>query len=305
MADQGSVLEKFGGIRRIAIMAGLFVVATGFYHWQNSGAGDALREVGEKFGLEVQEQGQRRILRGSVDDIGIVVRTTIDNVGGESRWFTDFTVTAPGQPTGRIVGASLRQKAIGAVQGSDWLSTGDAGFDEAVFVAGDPAEMSAHLDAEARAAILAATDVGWTLEDMIWTVRKSGRMVSARKIRSILELGLAAARATRRTDDPNAPFASAASSPEPVTLDNALEALAEVNTPRSLDAALLLAGDGDHEQEVRNRLVAAVFAEERLGEVIGVLGEIGGPVEIAVLGSVRGEHEEAAKAAVAAIEAGR
>jgi hypothetical protein len=303
MADQGSILQKLGGVRRVAIMAALFAAGAGFYHWQNSGAGDALREVGEEFGLEVQENGQRRLLRGSVDDMGIEVRTTIDNVGGESRWFTDYAVTAPGQPSGRIVGASLRQKAIGAMQDSEWLDTGDAAFDDAVLVAGDPTEIAAHLDDEARVAILAAADAGWTLEDGTWRARKSGRMVRATKIRSILDLGMAAARATQRNDDPAASGVVAFNSQEPLTPENAPEVLAELNTPRSLDAALLLASDDRHRQEVRNRLLSAVFAEDRLDEVIPVLGEIGGPVEIAVLSSVQGEHEAAAQAAVAAIEA--
>lgn len=201
MTEHESGLKRFGGVGRIALMAAVFAIASGFYHWQNSGAGDAMREVGAEFGLEVHEEGQRRQLRGRIDDIGIAVGTTTENRSGDTLWFTDFALYAPDQPMGRIVGATLRQKAIGAVQGAEWLKTGDAAFDEKVFVEGDPAEMSAHLDDEARAAILAATDVGWVLEDMTWTARKSGRMVSARKIRATLDLGLAAARATRRGDE--------------------------------------------------------------------------------------------------------
>ena len=120
MADQGSILQKLGGVRRVAFMAALFALATGFYHWQNSGAGDG------------------------------------------------------------------------------------------VLVAGDPGEMAAHLDDEARAAVLAAADAGWTLEDGTWRARKSGRMVRATKIRSILDLGMAAARATQRSEDPAAAQAAVA-----------------------------------------------------------------------------------------------
>ncbi len=314
MTEHESVLKRFGGVRRIVLMTVVLAFGTGLYHWQSSGAGDAMREVGAELGLKVHEEGQRRQLRGRIDDIGIAVGTTTENRAGDTRWFTDFVLHAPDQPMGRIVGASLRQKAIGTVQGAEWLRTGDPAFDEAVLVTGDPAELSTHLGAEARAAILAATDVGWVLEDMTWTARKSGRMVSAQRIRSILELGLAAARATRRGDVPAASMRhgaetdvssaarATADAPAPVTPDNALEALAEVNTPRSLEAAMLLARTGDHRQEVRVRLVSAVIADERRGEVIGLLGEIGGPVEVAVLSSVTDEHEEAAKAAIAAIE---
>ena len=329
MSEKKSVLQAFGGVRGAVLMTIGLVLSAGFYHWLNAGSGEALREVAADLGLEVHEQGQRRQLRGRIGDIGVAVDTTPENRGGDTRWFTDFKVYAPDQPHGRIVGTGLRQKVINSMQGSEGLSIGDPEFDKAVFVEGDPADMLAHLDAEARAAILAATDAGWELQDVTWTARKSGRMTNAGRIRSLLDLGLAAARAARCDDpaaalrnraetDPSPGVRAAAAAAvrdggdgvlggiggasDPVTPANALQALAEVNTPRSLDAAILLARAGDHRQEVRTRLLGAVFAQERMGEVIDLLGEVGGQVEIAVLSSVEGEHEEAAKAAVAAIE---
>ncbi|MEZ5584125.1 MAG: hypothetical protein R3F37_16510 [Candidatus Competibacteraceae bacterium] len=93
--------------------------------------------------------------------------------------------------------ASLRQKVIGGMQDSEWLRTGDVVFDEAVLVEGEPTEMLAHLNDETRAAVLTATNAGWQLEDVTWKLRESGRVTSAEKMRSLLDKGLAAARALR------------------------------------------------------------------------------------------------------------
>ncbi len=91
--------------------------------------------------------------------------------------------------------------------------------------------------------------------------------------------------------------------PEPVTPENALDALDEFYTPRSLEAALMLAAAGDERQDVRSRLSAAIMTRERIAESIEALAKVGGPGEIRVLNAVIGEHESAAKAAVADIEA--
>lgn len=313
MAERKSVLDSFGGTRGVIVLAIGFVVATSLYRWQTVGSGNAMQEVGAELGLQVFKEGQRWQLSGRIQDIGITVKTTTENLAGDTQWYTDFKLYAPDQPHGRIVGASFRQKAIGGMQGSEWLSTGDTDFDAAVLVEGDPTVMLAHLDAEARAAIIAATDAGWILEDVTWVAREPGRVTSAEKIHSLLDLGLSAARATRLDGVRDAAAAvleggenvlpgNTGDLPDSVTRANALEALAEVNTPRSLEAAIRLARDGDDRQEVRNRLVSAVFANDRMDEVIGVLGEIGGQLEIAVLNSVKGQHEEAAKTAIAAIE---
>lgn len=331
MGEGKSAGKAFGGVRRIALLSVGLIVGMGLYYWQISASGDAMTEVASQLGLKVYQEGRRYELRGRIDEIGVAVDTTAENLAGDTRWYTDFKLYAPDQPYGRIVGASLRQKAIGGMTGAERLSTGDESFDEAVFVEGEPATMLAHLDAEARAAVIAATEAGWELDRFTWSARESGRVTNAKKMRTLLDAGLAAARALRLADDEGAALAeraeqdpspgvraaaeaaqnggspgwtsTAADSDEPVTAENALDALAELTTPRSLEAALLLATQGDDRQAVRTRLIGAIFAEERIDEVAEALAKIGGPVEGAVLQSVSGQHEAAAKEAIAAIRA--
>jgi hypothetical protein len=89
----------------------------------------------------------------------------------------------------------------------------------------------------------------------------------------------------------------------PVTAENALDALAEMNTPRSLEAALMLSTADDDRQQIGTRLISAIYANERTEEVIEALASIGGQLEAVVLTSVAGEHEASAKEAIAAIKA--
>ncbi len=316
MSENKSVLESFGGLRRILLLVGGLVFGAGIYHWLTTESGNAMSEVGAELGLEYDEVSQRRQLRGRIDDIGVAVDTTTENRGGDTLWFTDFKIYAPDQPHGRIVGASIRQKLIGGMKDSEWLDTGDADFDKAVLIEGDRNDTLGRLNAETRSAILAATDAGWTLDGVTWQARESGRVTSAEKIRSLLKVGMEAAKALRlreNSQDVAEPMPEGSttavtvvedeSAGEPVTEKNAIEALDEFYTPRSLEAALLLARNGDFREEVRNRLMTAVVSRDRTEEVIKVLGEFGGPLEIALLNSVKGEHEQAAKEAIAAIEA--
>ncbi|MDF1825049.1 MAG: hypothetical protein P1U68_10430 [Verrucomicrobiales bacterium] len=316
MKEEHTVLETLGGPRRVALLLAGLVFGGGLYHWLTSESGNAMREVAMELGLEYEEVSQRRKLRGRIDDIGVAVETTTENRGGDTKWFTDFKLYAPDQPHGRIVGAGIRQKLIGGMKDSEWLDTGDADFDKAVLVEGEPGDLLPRLNAGTRPAILAATDAGWTLDGVTWQLRKSGRVTSADTIRSLLKVGLEAAEAMRLAEnaqdvaepmtDGSATAAAVGeeeSAGEPVTPENAMEALDEYYTPRSLEAALLLAGKGDFREDVRTRLKNAILSRERTDEVIQVLGEAGGPLEIPLLNSVTGEHKEAAKQAIAAIEA--
>ncbi|WP_206171929.1 hypothetical protein, partial [Thiorhodococcus mannitoliphagus] len=56
-------------------------------------------------------------------------------------------------------------------------------------------------------------------------------------------------------------------------------------------------------REGRNSLSAAIMTRERIAESIKALAKVGGPGDLRVLNSVFGEHEAAAKAAIAEIEA--
>jgi hypothetical protein len=300
-------------------------------HWKIDAGGDAMAEVASELGLHVHQKGRKHQLRGRIDDIDIAVGTTSERLAGDIKYFTDFEINAPDQPAGRILSANLRQKVIAGMTGSKSLVTGDAAFDEAVFIEGDPAILLAHLDAETRSVVIAATEAGWMVEDFTWSARESGRVTNPKKIGALLDAGLAAARALRLAGDQTvalreraeqdplpgvraaaaaaqemdagAASASVPATSEPVTPENALEALDEYYTPRSLEAALMLAAAGDDRQDVRSRLSAAIMTRERIAESIEALAKIGGPGEVRVLNSVFGEHEAAAKAAVAEIEA--
>lgn len=303
-------------------------------HWKTDASGDAMAEVASELGLQVHQKGRKHQLRGRIEDIDIRVGTISERIAGDIRYFTDFEIRAPDQPAGRIVGAGLRQTVIAGIKGEESLDTGDPAFDKAVYLEGDPATLLARFDPEARSAVMVATGAGWALEDFTWSARKPGRVTSAEKIRALLDTGLAAARALRLSGDQTAALseraekdpvpgvraaaavakamdvragapatATVATASEPVTPENALAALDEYYTPRSLEAALILAEAGDDRQDVRSRLSMAIMSKERIAESIEALAKIGGPGEVRVLNSVFGEHEAAAKAAVAEIEA--
>ncbi|WPL16962.1 hypothetical protein Thiowin_01944 [Thiorhodovibrio winogradskyi] len=335
MGERKSNVKSLASVRRIVLLSIAVIVAIGLgswvTHWKIDASGDAMAEVASELGLQVHQKGRKHQLRGRIEDIDIVVGTTSERLAGDIKYFTDFEIRAPDQPTGRIVAAGLRQKVIAGMKGAKSLVTGDAAFDEAVFLEGNPASLLAHLDAEARSAVIAATEAGWALEDFTWSARESGRVTSAKKIGALLDTGLAAARALRFEGDQNAALRERAekdplpgvraaavaaqeisanaltdtvsTAPEPVTLENALEALDEYYTPRSLEAALIMAAAGDDRQDVRSRLSMAIMTRERTEESIEALAKIGGPGDVRVLNSVFGEHEAAAKAAVAEIEA--
>lgn len=195
MQKENSIWDRFGGKRGVILLVVGFVAATVFYRMENVGSGQAMREIGAELGLEVEKKGQRNQLRGRIDDMGVSVETTTENRSGDTRWFTDFAIYAPDQSYGRIVGANLRQKVIDSVQKTEWQPTGDAEFDKSVLVEGEVASLLAELDTETRAAVQAAVEDGWELDGYTWKARKSGRITNAQKIRSLLDSGLAAARA--------------------------------------------------------------------------------------------------------------
>lgn len=204
MDGKPSLVDHFGGPRRVMILSVLLILGVGYYRWQTVGSGDAISEVGRELGLQYERVSQRSQLRGRIGDIGVAVDTTTGNSAGDTKWFTDFKIYAPDQPHGKIIGASVRQKLIGKMKESEWLKTGDADFDKAILVSGSAEEILPRLNPEARPAVLAAVEEGWELDGVTWKARKSGRLTSAEKIRSVLDLGLAAAKATRGSAPPPA-----------------------------------------------------------------------------------------------------
>lgn len=327
MSGGKSVIQAFGGWVGVALMVTGLAAVLGYEWWQRQGSGDAMQAVAAELGLNVTSEGKRFQMRGRIDDIGVAVDTTTDLSAGEVRYFTSFKLYAHGGPSGRMVGAGLRQRMIDSWTGEQRLLTGDQTFDDAVFVSGDPAEMLAYLDAEARAAILPAAVAGWSFEGATWSALESGRVTDPEKIRSLLTLGLAAVRATRLDSDiqtalreraerdPVAGVRAVADAARGTSIATAtstgaftgnaeaLAALDEMGSESAFNAALFLAEQGDGSEAVRMALVGGLVDSQRQARAIEALAKVGSRLDVVMLGVVKGEHEAAAKAAIEAIDA--
>jgi len=332
MSEKKSVIQAFGGWGVVILIVLGFAAVLAYERWQRQGSGEALQEIASELGLSVTAAGNKRFqMRGRIDDIGVAVDTELLGGGTELRhvgpnYYTSFKLYAPDGPSGRIVGVSLRQQAIDGWTGEQRMLTGDHAFDEEVFVSGDPATMLAFLNAEARAAVLPAAKAGWSLERATWSALEAGRMTDPDEIRSLLTLGLNAARATRLAGDINTSlqvqaerdpvagvraaaaaaqgtFMPAASASAFVSQAEALAALEQMGSESAFAAALFLAEQGDDRQAVRMALVGMLVDTQRQARAIEALANVGIRLDIAILRVVKGEHEAAAKAAIASIEA--
>jgi len=319
MNKQKTVLETFGGVKGVVLGVIVFAAVIAFQAWNRGGSQSALQDLGAELGLNYEQSGTRPKLRGRIDEIGVAIEVTSEGVANQSatRVVTRLRLYPEGGPYGRIVGASLRQQIIEEFSDEEEpIATGDAAFDDEVFVFGDRATLLAHLGHGARRAVRAATDAGWRLDGYTWEVREPGRITDPADLRLLLDLGLEAARSTRIEEgavpmampvaaggdqpSPEAPPATA-----PTSVDEALAALAEMGTDDAIEAAIYLAASGDGRDEVRNELMMAIIKPEWQARVIEVMEVIGGPLELTLLKTVKGENEAAAKAAIEAIEARR
>ncbi len=79
-------------------------------------------------------------------------------------------------------------------------------------------------------------------------------------------------------------------------------AAATANSLPSFDSALAMAAAGDQSEDVRWALITALPDRERQARAIAALAQVGGKLEAMALRGVTGEHQAAAKAAIAAIE---
>ena len=104
----------------------------------------------------------------------------------------------------------------------------------------------------------------------------------------------AAVRDTSKAASPSIAFSSEA---------EALAALDEVGSESAFAAALYLADKGDGREAVRMAVIGMLVDSQRQSRAIAALAKVGSRLDIAVLRVVTGEHEAAAKAAAAAIEA--
>jgi hypothetical protein len=329
MSEKKSVIQAFGGWGVVILMVLGLAAVLAYERWQRQGSGEALQEIASELGLNVTAAGNKRFqMRGRIDDIGVAVDTELVFSSGTQQlnYYTSFKLYAPDGPSGRIVGVSLRQQAIDGWTGEQRMLTGDHAFDEEVFVSGDPATMLAFLNAEARAAVLPAAKAGWSLERTTWSALEAGRMTDPDEIRSLLALGLNAARATRLDGDidtslqvqaerdPVAGVRAAAAAAQGTSMPaasasafvsqaEALAALEPMGSESAFAAALFLAEQGDDRQAVRMALVGMLVDTQRQARAIEALANVGIRLDIAVLRVVKGEHEAAAKAAIASIEA--
>jgi len=319
------VLEAFGGALGLMALVGAFALVMGIQWWQRQGAADAMAEVAPQLGLTVDGEGLRQSMRGSINGIQVTVETVSEALGERQGLYTRFRLVGPNPPPGSIAPSSLREQAIGLATGSAQLITGDDTFDAAVRVVGQRGPMLAHLNANARLAIVAAAAEGWALKDGTWEALEASRVRDPDRIRLLVELGVKAAKASQydgSLDD--ALRARAASDPDEGVRASAKAAIAAPDAPtvapvvpadigdaeaalqdpaRAFEAALTLAEAGDDRKEVRMALVGALPDRERAGRAIPALGKVGGVLEAMSLQGVKGEHEAAALAAIAAIEA--
>lgn len=305
MSEQSSFFSAFGGPKRFFILLILGVAVVAYIQWDRNQTGSAMQEVGNKRGFSISNVGNSWRLKGAIDSIGVSVETVSELSAGKTYLFTNFELTAPFQPQGRIIGANHYQGLFESFASYSWQSTGDEAFDQEVLVEGELAKWIGKLNAEARLAISEATEAGWILQDQVWSLKRSGTFRNATKIETLIQIGITAARAIMLdTDDfQDVLDSDIDAEKQPVTLDNAEEVLEEFFTPRSLEAAILLMKNGSARDDVRQRLVIAFYEKKRVTEVIIGLGKVGGLNEIALLESVQGEHEALAKKSIEEIKA--
>jgi hypothetical protein len=291
------VLEAFGGVVGVLVMASLFAAVTAFEVFRRRRATAVLAEVAPSLGLSTHGDGLRQQMRGVIDGVTVEVGTLTLALGAQRGQYTRFRLT---------------------------VITRDEAFDATIRVEGERGLMLAHLSAPARAAIVAAAPYGWKLIDGVWEALEPGRPSSAARVREVLQAGVAAARAAQRSGtirealaerakaDPVEAIRRAAQEElggwggapevvEPVTADQALQALRD--PARAFEAALLLAEAGDDRSEVRMALIGALPDSARIARAIEGLSKVGGKVEAMALRAVSGEHAEAAQRAIEAIEA--
>lgn len=305
MSEQPSFFAAFGGPKRFFILLILGVAVVAYIQWDRKQVANAMQAVGAKLGFRISHVGNSWRLNGSIEGIDVSVKTVSENSAGETRRFTEFELSDPFQPRGRMIGTNQYQGLFESLKDYSWQPTGDAEFDKQVSAEGELAILLGKLDAESRTSIAEATAVGWILDEKVWSLRKSGTFTDPAKIESLIDVGITAARALTSTADANQTASDTDFDPEeaPVTLENAEEALEGFLDPRSLEAAIILVNNGSQSDEVRQRLLSAFYQKDRIPEVIVGLGRVGGLLEIAALESVQGEHEELAKTAIDEIKA--
>lgn len=298
----------------LVVMALVAVFA--YERWRSRAGAEAMQAVANEWGLQVERSSKRSRLFGQVDGIGVEVRHSTERTAGNVHYFTRFKVFAPDAPPGRIEAASLRQKVLSGLSDEQPIDTGDAGFDQAVRVYGPTDRMRASLDAGARAAVRAAVDAGWSLDSATWQATESSFVTDAAVLRRRLELGLAAHSATRSSStdqaspsdvSPAANEGSERQSPAPALLTSSqTEARAWLysgDPTKVLDAAIMLAASGEDSEAVRLSLIGALPDRQQQARAIAALAMVGGEMEAMALRAVRGEHQSAAQAAAAQIEA--
>jgi len=204
MNKKKTVLQAFGGVKGVALLTAAFLAVIGYKTWELDSSQSALEAVGVELGLEYSQNSRRPQLRGRIDDIGVEITVTTDRTFGRTdqvNYQTRFRLYPEGGPYGKIVGASLRESIVKEFSDKEPITTGDPAFDNAVFVIGNPTDLLAHLNPDARVAVIEATAAGWVLDGFTWETSELGRMTSPESVRRVLKIGLKAARVTRLADN--------------------------------------------------------------------------------------------------------
>ena len=200
MDEKTSFLTAIGGYRGIAAMVILLLLVFGYRFWEDRGSRDALASVAATLGLQASDARMSGVLDGSP----VTVRLLTERTGGtDYRRYTQFEIVGSGAPA-RIVANRWHGTLSGADTDATPVTSGIPAFDEAVHVASvggqrnaapfDSASL-AQLDEHTRAALIAATEAGWSLERHRWQARETGHVTSPEVLRNQLALGLAAQRA--------------------------------------------------------------------------------------------------------------
>ncbi len=206
MNQKKTVLKAFGGISGIALLIVAWVLVSKFISWDRQESGAAIGTLAEELGLTFKSNGKSlHVAQGYINDVRVTIKTTYEGTHGSSSDNTVRTLlmlSVPYSPPGRIEASSWRQSITETWSEQERVITGDASFDQDVYVVGPPDIMLAHLDADARKAISAATAKGWGLkESSIWEWRENGHIHDKDHLRSLMNIGLSAALASRMKGD--------------------------------------------------------------------------------------------------------
>ena len=112
MSEQPSFFAAFGGPKRFFILLILGVAVVAYIQWDRKQVVNAMQAVGAKLGFRISHVGNSWRLNGSIEGIDVSVKTVSENSAGDTRLFTEFELSDPFQPRGRMIGTNQYQGLI-------------------------------------------------------------------------------------------------------------------------------------------------------------------------------------------------